>query len=84
MRQEFLPNGKPFPHWEDKTDYQRELYVKADAAPGGDGSKEHPFHTIQAAADASAPGTKIWIHGGEYHETVRPTIGGESAEKMIC
>ncbi|MBQ6805337.1 MAG: right-handed parallel beta-helix repeat-containing protein [Clostridia bacterium] len=84
MRQEFLPDGRPFPHWEDTTDYQRELYVRADAAPGGDGSKTHPFNTIQAAADAARPGTKIWIHGGEYHETVRPTIGGESADQMIC
>ena len=79
-----LPNGQPFPVWEDETDYGSVLHVRADAVPGGDGSAARPFCTVQAAADAAVPGTKVLIHGGVYHETVRPSFGGSGKDQMIC
>ena len=79
-----LPNGKTFQHWKDETLYTRVLHVRAHAAPDGDGSEEHPFSSIQQAADAARPGSRILIHGGVYHETVRPSFGGSGPDQMIC
>lgn len=49
----------------------RSLYVAPDAALGGDGSKEAPFSTIEAAlaavkADGRAAGTTIYLRNGIY------------------
>ncbi|MET0593141.1 MAG: DUF1565 domain-containing protein, partial [Polyangiaceae bacterium] len=47
-----------------------DYYVDAQAAPGGDGSKEAPFQTISAAADAHAKATskarKAHVAAGTY------------------
>jgi hypothetical protein len=46
------------------------LYVNAAAASGGDGSSwATAFTSIQAAINAAAPGTQLWIESGSYHET---------------
>ena len=53
------------------------------AGDENDGSPEHPFDTIQAAANLAGPGTRVWIHGGVYRECVRPVRGGNGPEEMV-
>ncbi|MDR2069389.1 MAG: DUF1565 domain-containing protein, partial [Spirochaetaceae bacterium] len=80
-----LPDGNFFPFWEDRTDYRNFLYV--DGAGGNDGNPgtaDSPLKTINAAAKAAEPGTKVIIRGGEYRETVRPARGGNDERSMIC
>ena len=80
-----LPNGNYFAFWEDKTDYKDFLYVDGNSgADGNPGTKEKPYKTINAAAQAAKPGTKVIIKGGEYRETVKPARGGDSESAMIC
>lgn len=81
-----LPNGDFFSSFEKETLYTNTLYVdyrnKDDKEC--DGSKHHPFGTIQDAADIASPGTKVLISGGEYREFVHPENGGTDAGHMIC
>ncbi len=81
-----LPDGSFFTTWEDPCKYTRELHVAAGhpgAADTNDGSPEHPFATINAAAAVAEPGTRVLIHTGTYRECVRPARGGESPARMI-
>ena len=81
-----LPNGQYFDLWEVEQVYDRELHVDCNnpaACDSGDGSTEHPFKTIGAAAAIAEPGTRVLIHAGTYRETVKPARGGESPERMI-
>ena len=43
-----------------------ELFVQADAAPGGDGSQAAPFQTIQQALAAAPPNSVIHVLRGTY------------------
>ncbi|MHB8131777.1 MAG: right-handed parallel beta-helix repeat-containing protein [Mobilitalea sp.] len=82
-----LPNGKIFKSWETETNYHKQIHVSAthpNATDVNDGTVEHPFLTINAAAAIATPGTHIFIHGGEYRECVRPVRGGDGPDKMIC
>lgn len=79
-----LADGTFFAFWEKENRYERTLYVDCNAKADGDGSKEHPFNTIQKAADIATPGTHVLIASGVYRECVDPKQGGESPEKMIC
>ncbi|MBB2183859.1 right-handed parallel beta-helix repeat-containing protein [Lachnospiraceae bacterium MD1] len=82
-----LPDGCEFDFWEVKQEYERELHVACNhphASDDNDGSMDHPYKTINAAAAIATPGTRVWIHGGEYRECVRPAQGGENPERMIC
>lgn len=54
-----------------------------EACDENDGSMEHPFATIQAAANLAGPGTRVWIHGGVYRECVHPVCGGNGPEEMV-
>ena len=81
-----LPNGQYFDNWEVAQTYDRELHVACNhpaASDSNDGSADHPFLTIQAAAALAEPGTRVRIHAGTYRETVRPQKGGESPSRMI-
>jgi parallel beta-helix repeat protein len=51
-----------------------EWYVDDDAGPGGDGSKEYPFDTIQEAIDTSNEGDKIIVADGNYQEHIEIEI----------
>lgn len=44
----------------------RTLHVAVQAAAGGDGSKERPFATVQAAVDAAQPGDVVLVGAGTY------------------
>jgi hypothetical protein len=82
-----LPEGDFFPFWEDKTEYKNFLYVDCNNSAAADtnaGTKDKPFKTINAAAQAAVPGTKVIIKGGEYRETVKPARGGDGDAAMIC
>lgn len=80
-----LPDGKEFVFWEKMPIWNKQLHVSATDGNDemGDGSPEHPFATINAAAALAAPGTQVMIHAGKYRECVRPVCGGTDAEHMI-
>ena len=84
--QETLADGKTFAFWEKETKITKELYVDCmaqNASDGNDGSAEHPFKTVQAAADIAEPCTRVIIRPGIYRECVRPRRGGTDEEHMI-
>lgn len=81
-----LPNGQMLEFWEVPQKYDRELHVNAGdpcASDENSGAESSPFKTINAAAKAAVPGTRVLIHGGTYRETVQPAMGGLSPERMI-
>ena len=85
-RADTLANGAVFEFWERPTMFTKQLYVDCkhpQASDENDGSREYPFRTIQAAADAAEPGTHVIIMPGEYRECVRPRRGGEGPDHMI-
>ena len=49
-------------------------YVSADAATGGNGSKEAPFRYINDAASKAMPGDEVVVAPGIYREHVIPGI----------
>jgi hypothetical protein len=46
------------------------LYVSPSGNDNNDGSQEHPFATIQKAADEVEPGTTVHVLPGNYNEAV--------------
>jgi parallel beta-helix repeat protein len=48
-----------------------DIYVDDDAPPGGDGSYEHPFQTIQEGVDAASDGDGVFVFSGIYEEDVQ-------------
>ena len=79
-----LPDGTLFNFWEKAQDYKKTIYVdKKSESTEENGSKEHPFRTIQQAADIAEPGTRVLIESGVYRETVSPMRGGNGPEEMI-
>lgn len=81
-----LPGGQRFAFWEKETVFNKEYHVHGshpDASDDNDGTIDYPFKTIQAAANLAEPGTRVWIHGGEYRECVQPLKGGNGPEEMI-
>ncbi|GAG88344.1 unnamed protein product, partial [marine sediment metagenome] len=66
----------------------RTIYVDDDAAPGGDGTPEHPFQYIQDGInDAIAGFDSVYVLNGTYYENVLVTkqlnLTGESRENVI-
>lgn len=83
----FLPDGTPFPFWDDTTTYTRVYHVAQEhhqASDDGPGSEERPFATIGRAAEVLQPGEKVVVHRGIYRECVRPARGGEGPDRMIA
>ena len=81
-----LPDGNLFHFWEKETIWEKEFHVNAGdpaASDDNDGSEHAPFRTINRAAQAAEPGTRVLIHAGLYRECVRPARGGTGPEHMI-
>jgi hypothetical protein len=85
--QALLPDGTPFLTWSDTTRYTRTYHVSQNnprASDENDGTEEHPFRTINHAAQVVKPGERVWIHAGIYRELVRPRLSGEDQDRMIA
>ena len=57
-------------------------YVDASAEEFGDGSREKPFKSINAAANVAMPGDEIIVAPGVYREWVCPKNGGTETERI--
>ncbi len=53
-----------------------EIYVNANCARSGNGSKEMPFKSIQEAADVAVAGDTVLVAPGIYREKVTPIHAG--------
>jgi hypothetical protein len=58
------------------------IHVSAAASPGGEGSADSPFPTIQEAADIAEPGQTVLIGAGRYRETVTPADSGTEGQPI--
>jgi hypothetical protein len=64
-----------------------ELHVAGSdpaASDGHDGSAARPWKTISHAAQVIQPGDTVWIHGGEYRETVVVDKSGAGPGAMLA
>ena len=50
---------------------------------GNDGSRDHPFKTIQAALDEAKPGTEIDLAPGLYRERITTRVNGTSDHPIV-
>ena len=53
-------------------------YVATNGSDNSAGTLDDPFRTIQEAADRAGPGDTVFIRGGTYRETVRPSRSGSA------
>jgi hypothetical protein len=84
--QTLLADGTAYLTWSDITKYTRTYHVDQNhpgASDKNDGTREHPFLTINHAAQLVKAGEKVCIHSGIYREMVRPKFSGEGADHMI-
>ncbi len=82
-----LPDGTPFPFWDDQTEYSKVYHVSCEhpqASNDNPGSEIQPFMTINQAAEVLQPREKVIVHGGMYRECVRPARGGLGPDQMIA
>ena len=59
------------------------IYVNCAATRGGDGSKNYPFQTIQAAASIAKPGDEVLVYPGVYREAVDPVNAGLEDARIV-
>ena len=81
-----LPDGTEFPLWEKPLHFTKIYYVDGQAGSADDsgpGTQEHPFKTINHAAQVLQPGERVVIKAGVYREYVRPARGGTGPDAMI-
>ena len=81
-----MPDGTQFPSWEKPLHFTNTYYVDVqakDADDNGPGTKEHPFRTINHAAQVLKPGERVVIAEGVYREVIRPARGGDGPDEMI-
>lgn len=67
----------------DRTVSAKSYYVDMNASPNGDGSPQHPFRSIQKAADLLMAGDTCYIKGGIYPETVIPRYSGTFKQQTV-
>ncbi len=81
-----LPDGTEFPRWEKPLHFTKTYCVDGQAAnadDSGPGTREHPFRTINHAAQVLQPGERVVIAAGVYREFVQPARGGTGPDAMI-
>ncbi len=81
-----MPDGTQFPMWEKPQHFTKTYYVDdqmKNADDNGPGTKEHPFRTINHAAQVLQPGERVVIAEGVYREVIRPARGGNGPDAMI-
>jgi len=81
-----MPDGTQFPMWEKPLHFTKTYYVDIQAKnadDNGPGTKEHPFRTINHAAQVLQPGERVVIAEGVYREVIRPARGGDGPDAMI-
>jgi hypothetical protein len=59
------------------------FYVSTQGNDANTGSLSAPFRTIQRAANLAGPGDTVFIRGGTYRETVRPSRSGSGGEPIV-
>lgn len=59
------------------------IYVDSKAWREGNGSKEMPFKTINAAAQTATAGDEVLVMPGIYHEYVDPCNAGTETERIV-
>lgn len=59
------------------------IYVDAKAPACGNGSKEHPYQTIQEAANNAMPGDEVLVLPGIYRENVDPKHAGTPEQPIV-
>ncbi len=82
-----MPDGTEFPTWEKAPlHFSKTYYVDCQAKnadDSGTGTREHPFRTIDKAAQVLQPGERVVIAEGVYREMIRPAHGGTGPDAMI-
>lgn len=81
-----LPDGTEFPMWEKPLHFSKTYYVDGNAKNSDDkgpGTKDHPFRTINHAAQILQPGERVVIASGVYREAIRPAHGGTGPDAVI-
>ena len=81
-----LPDGTEFPMWEKPLHFTKTYYVDCNAKnadDNGPGTQDHPFRTINHAAQVLQPGERVVIASGTYREAIHPARGGTGPEAMI-
>lgn len=81
-----MPDGTEFPMWEKPLNFAKTYYVACNAKnadDNGPGAKDHPFKTINHAAQVLQPGQRVVIESGVYREEIRPARGGTGPDAMI-
>ena len=65
------------------TAFANEYHVSAsDGSDAFPGDREHPFRTIQKAAEVMSPGDACFIHRGIYREEVKPLRSGTDGAQV--
>ncbi len=67
--------------------HSNDLYVDDSASGSQDGSKKHPYKTIEDAMDKATSGTEIHVSRGEYEENVEikkgVSLSGANKENTV-
>lgn len=58
-------------------------YVSKSGSDDNDGSKEHPFLTVNKAGEAATAGDTVIVGEGVYHETFKPKNDGTAENPII-
>jgi hypothetical protein len=58
------------------------FYVATNGSDSNAGSLARPFKTIQKAANLAQPGDTVFVRGGTYRETVRPSRSGTGSSPI--
>ncbi|MFO7906363.1 MAG: right-handed parallel beta-helix repeat-containing protein [Pirellulaceae bacterium] len=61
----------------------REIHVAKTGDDSAAGSRQHPYSSINRAAETARPGDVVTVHAGTYREWVKPLRGGTDDEHRI-